>query len=359
MFTIVEQTIIVYGEVEMLINEENDLVRKVLDNFIEKTNLAVKIIHNFNKVNRYKDFEIEIIHEEYKWSFDVVVKKWINAAMLGLLIETQNKKNQKVIVITNYVMPKVATKMRQAGIQYIDAAGNIFIREFPLHIEITGKKLEDRVENRVGRRLFYPAGLQVIFGLLCLPRLENETYREIAGLTGVALGTVVWTFKDLKETGFIIETKDIRRRLVRKEELLRKWIEAYHERLRPKQMRGKYLARNNDWWKNTKIIDYDAEWGGEVGAATITNYLIPGVKTIYAKGNGVNKLILREGMLKDKKGDIEIINKFWNFQTPDNNNFIVPPILIYADLIGTGENRNIETARLIYAGEIEQHLKEV
>ena len=52
------------------------------------------------------------------------------------------------------------------------------------------------------KRTFKPAGLKVIYGFLCNPGLENKTYREIAAETDVALGTVDWIMKELKELGF-------------------------------------------------------------------------------------------------------------------------------------------------------------
>jgi hypothetical protein len=44
----------------------------------------------------------------------------------------------------------------------------------------------------------------------------------------------------------------------------------------------------------------------------------------------------------------EILKAFWNL--PDNEQYanVVPPLLAYADLMATGEGRNLETARLIY-----------
>ncbi|MEN8194772.1 MAG: type IV toxin-antitoxin system AbiEi family antitoxin, partial [Bacteroidota bacterium] len=342
---------------KMIINTENDLIRRILNNFVKTTNMEVRITQEFHKIDQHEDFEIEIIHEDHIWRYDVIVKQLINEATFGLILNTLHERTKKLIVITNYINPNVAKKMKQAGVQYMDAAGNMYMKELPLYIEIAGKKLGDRIESRAERRLFYPAGLQVIFGLLCIPELHNATYREIAKMTGAALGTVGWTFKDLREAGYLVEIKK-RRRLVQREDLLKKWIENYHERLRPKQLRGKYITNNFDWWRNINIADYDADWGGEVAAGLMTNYLIPGNKTIYAQGNGINKLILKERMVKDHKGDIELLNKFWNFRTQDKNKFIVPPILVYADLIGTGDERNIETARLIYDKEIVQHFRQ-
>lgn len=339
----------------MLKNDENNIIGVALNKLIELTGLNIEITHNLRQDFHEIDLELKIYHEEKRWNFEAIVKKWVTAPMVGLLANQIYNNDKEIIVITKYIAPGVAKQLRKIGIQYMDTAGNMFLKQLPLYIEITGKKLGEPVENRVERRVFNPAGLQVIFGLLCDPDMINATYREIAKLTGAALGTVGWTFRDLKENGYLTEAQNRGRMLVNKEKLMRKWIEAYYERLRPKQVRGRFKARDNDWWRNTNITDYEAVWGGEVGAARMTNYLMPEIKTIYAKGNTINKLILRERMKRDQTGDIEIINKFWNFETPEID--IAPPLLVYADLIGTGDERNIETARLIYAERIEKYIR--
>jgi hypothetical protein len=56
--------------------------------------------------------------------------------------------------------------------------------------------------------------------------------------------------------------------------------------------------------------------------------------------------------VRAEKGNVEILDKFWNFNYPEEQRHIVPPLLIYADLIRTADDRNIETAKIIYEREI-------
>jgi len=51
--------------------------------------------------------------------------------------------------------------------------------------------------------------------------------------------------KELKEEGFLLDMGKRGNRLVRKEELLRKWVVAYPERLRPKLIVGRFLCSEN------------------------------------------------------------------------------------------------------------------
>jgi hypothetical protein len=52
----------------------------------------------------------------------------------------------------------------------------------------------------------------------------------------------------------------------------------------------------------------------------------------------------------DEKGNLVIYKKFWKFNIAADT---VPVILVYADLINTGDPRNIETAKKLYNGLLE------
>ncbi|HDL64986.1 MAG TPA: hypothetical protein ENH12_06310, partial [Proteobacteria bacterium] len=89
----------------------------------------------------------------------------------------------------------------------------------------------------------------------------------------------------------------------------------------------------------------------EVAANILTKYLKPQYATIYAH-QPLGPILLQNRIKRDPDGDIEILTIFWNFRFKWNNPNIVHPILIYADLIATGDDRNIETARIIYEKEL-------
>jgi hypothetical protein len=65
------------------------------------------------------------------------------------------------------------------------------------------------------------------------------------------------------------------------------------------------------------------------------------------------QLLMGFRMQYDPHGNAEILKKFWNEEInrkirPD----IAPLIVVYADLLATGDARNLETARLLYDNEI-------
>jgi hypothetical protein len=47
-------------------------------------------------------------------------------------------------------------------------------------------------------------------------------------------------------------------------------------------------------------------------------------------------------------GNTEVLRAFWDPDLAEHPTNVVPPLLIYADLVATAEPRNLETAREVY-----------
>ncbi len=88
-------------------------------------------------------------------------------------------------------------------------------------------------------------------------------------------------------------------------------------------------------------------WGGEIAAAELTGYLKPERYTVYTD-KLPGKLIYKFKFQKDPHGNIEILTPFWTFKWNLAEKRYVPPLLIYADLMATGDARAIEAAEIIY-----------
>jgi hypothetical protein len=247
----------------------------------------------------------------------------------------------------------LAETLRNDGLEFLDTAGNAFINKPPIFIFIKGQKPKVEITKPLGARRNKPAGLKILFYLLCNPRFENESYRNISEAANVALGSVGWIMKELREQGFLIGIGKGRFKLIQKERLFHQWIEAYPGQLRPKQLLGRYNGER-DWWKNVALDGNRAQWGGEVAAARLTGYLKPESVTIYCDPDYVHQLLLENRLYKDDHGEIEVLAKFWKTAETKVPDQTVHPILIYADLLAAGNQRNVETAKLIYERHIIQ-----
>ncbi|MCX5852560.1 MAG: type IV toxin-antitoxin system AbiEi family antitoxin [Deltaproteobacteria bacterium] len=330
-------------------------------NVAEKVEIKVIDTQNFRTPDVRPDYLIQIITTHKQMDYIAEVKPTITKAhKLLLLMDKINRQlPHPLLLITRHVNADMAEQLRKDGVEFIDAAGNAYINRPPLYIFVKGNKpLEIEMPKHTPlKRAFNPTGLKVIYAFLCNKGLENKPYREIAAKTGIALGTITWIMYELRATGFLIDMEGRGKRLVHKDTLLKRWVTAYPERLKPKQMLGRFTGEP-DWWRKKRMNLYNAQWGGEVAAAKLTHYLEPQIVTIYTEADQINKLIIDNRLRKDARGNVEIFMRFWTHNEAAKHENTVHPILIYADLVATGNERNIETARIIYDEHVVQCIGE-
>lgn len=302
---------------------------------------------------------VRVRHGEQETLYLVEYKRNLRPANLGITLHQMERLAQPAMLITDHVAPDLADELKERGISFLDAAGNAYIKHTNLLIWVKGQKPAAKATAIHTGRAFQPTGLQVIFTLLCNPQAINLPYRELAKMAGVAHGTVGWVIPDLQQLGFVHDLQGKRgtRRLFEHERLLNQWADAYARVLRPRTLIGRYYVADFEGWNNWPIAEYGALWGGEPAAAMLTDYLRPGELTLYAeKMPGL--LAARQKFMKDAGPKhmvaVEVRKRFWNFPDNPKHNNMVPPLLVYADLLATGDARCIETAKIIYDGYIVQ-----
>ncbi|HEX7333411.1 MAG TPA: type IV toxin-antitoxin system AbiEi family antitoxin [Pyrinomonadaceae bacterium] len=328
-----------------------DILIQAVHSLADSTGLEAAIEAIEPRLRVGADAIVNVSDESKRWRFYVEIKPHLSSHTLGPAIAavTQIKKqHHSAALVSSYVNPSQAEKLRQLGIEFFDAAGNASFQQKGLHVFITGRK--PQAQKSLGRpaRAFNPTGSRLIFALLCQPGLENRPYREMAKEAGISLGAVNWIINDLKSLGHLVDLGARGRRLVNKKELLKRWTSAYPEQLRPKLMLGRFkTAQAPDWWQKADLPS-DAFWGGEVAAKLLTKYLRPGTVTIYSE-TILPKLQARHGLVRDPNGEVELLRRFWKFDHWDEKNLqTAPPLLVYADLVSTADERCLETAEIIY-----------
>lgn len=290
-----------------------------------------------------------VFGKEFVWCVEVK-NRLTKAAELQALIY-KDKTQHPFLLATGYVPPEAAARLHDGGIQFIDTVGNAFINQPPLLIFVKGNRPEKEETAIPAARLFKGVGLKIAYLLLCRPDLVDRPYRDLAEMTDVALGTVNGTMTELVQKGFILEMGKKGKKLLDRKTLFERWIAAYPDYLKPKLLLGRFRG-DGDWWKDIQLDPALAQWGGEVAAAKLTGYLKPGTVTLYADKNRLADLVIANRLKKDPQGNVEILERFWPQEHGLGEGDTVHPILIYADLAAIGEQRTMETARMIY----EQHL---
>jgi len=323
------------------------LIKTALEIFEQTTGLKAAYQNRLLDETKYPDGLVRIDHQNMQWIFAVQAKTRVTRATVAIEKTEAMNFQQERLLFTDYVTPPMADLMKNLDMFFIDAAGNAYINKLPLYVFIKGNKLPERAKTTPQRRLLKPTGLRVVFALLNNPDMINWPYRNVAKTTDVALGTVGWIFRDLKEMGFLLEMGGRKRRVTNLQTLLKRWVEAYPDQLRPKLVIDRFKAPHHDWWKKVNIVEHHACWGGEVAAAKLTQHLKPEKVVIYAN-EPPGKLIIGNKLRKANDGDVEILKPFWKFKHEFADQGIAPPLLVYTDLMATGDDRNIETAGIIY-----------
>jgi hypothetical protein len=335
---------------------EKTVIEKALDVFRKRTRIDADFLYGKTGKDLYGDGIVRLAYEGQHWEFKAEVKLRVNRATIALLMQKMDHAGD-VLLVTDYVNPELAEVMRNQGIFFIDAAGNAFIDAAPLYIFVKGEKPTKVGKAEPVKRLFKPGGLKLIFALLNNPGMEKDSYRHMAKAANVALGTVDFVMTELKELGFLIDMGKKGRQLLKTGQLLRRWVEAYPENLKPKLVQEKFRTNAHHWWKDIKPVDFDLFWGGEIAAAKLTGHIKPEMYAIYTD-KLPGKLIYKFKFKKDPNGNVEFVTPFWTFGWELAEKKIVPPLLIYADLMATGDARAIEAAEMIYAKYIARLIRE-
>jgi hypothetical protein len=257
------------------------------------------------------------------------------------------------LLVTPYMTEALAEECRRLDLPFVDTAGNLFVRTGTTYIYIIGRARPDHIGRRTYQAVT-PAGMKILFALLCKPELAGRAYRQIAAAAQVALGTVGPVLHDLEVRGFLRPRAKGLVALERSDELLREWVIQYPATLRPKLNGRRYAADRN------RILDLDlkdvgAYWGGEVAADRLTGYLKPEHLLVYTRGV-LNDLLIQGRMRLAAHGETEILDAFWNPELDRTEEPLAPPLLVYADLMMTGDTRNLETAKIIYEQYLEPAL---
>ena len=324
-------------------------------NTISPLECAIEPAHVLHNEGQYYLVKGKIFGKEFVWC--VEVKKNLTKTGEIQVLLNMDKMQHPFFLATRYIPPEAATRLRNAGIQFIDTVGNAFVNQPPLLIVVQGNKPEKGETALTTARIFRGVGLKIVYLFLCQPELVERTYRDLAEMTNVALGTVKSTMTELIQKGFVFDMGKKGKKLQDNKKLFERWIAAYPDYLKPKLLIGRFRG-DGDWWKDIPLDPTLAQWGGEIAAAKLTGYLKPDTVTLYADKHRFGELVIANKLKKDPKGNIEILERFWPLENVVDEGDTVHPILIYADLVAIGDQRTMETARIIYEQYIDQYFRQ-
>ncbi len=321
----------------------NDLIYEATSKLEQLINIPIEI------TNREQDCDAQLTIKGQQ--FIVEAKSAIRTSNQGIVLsqlqQLKLQNDRPIIVIADFISKNSTEILKESGINYIDTAGNAFIKHKELIFLIEGQKKVNK-ERTNQPRAFQEAGLKILFILLSNPEHLHDAYRTIADKADVSLGSVSHVMAELEDLNYLLKTKD-KRILKNKKELLERWIVEYNAVLRPRIVRKRMRFINADDIRNWRTINTQANngvilWGGEPGGALLTENLRPEKFTVFTDLE-LAEVAKALHLVPDQDGEVEVLQKFWN--TDFENTNVAPTLLVYADLINSGFSRNFETAKQI------------
>lgn len=288
-------------------------------------------------------------------SYSVVVKRRLTPSSLGAVLaqlrQPADAGQPPVLLITDHVNPPLAKRLQESQQQFADAAGNAYLETADFLVLIRGRKPDAKQIALRASRGFSNSRLKVLFALICDPQLAAAPYRSIAAAANVALGSLPAVVAELqRDESLLVQHRQ--RRLNASKRLLDEWAQAYAIGLRGRTLSGRHVAGNFAGWRDWHLHPAHARWGGEPAARLLGCDLRPGVLTLY--GDRLPARLVADGHLApagpaDYQGLLELRKPFWGETLAAGAGpQTVPPALIYADLLATGNVRCCAAAQTIY-----------
>jgi len=249
-----------------------------------------------------------------------------------------------VLLIAEEMSAGIMRQLHKVGIQAMDAAGNCYIKAGSLMVFCQGKKGD--VVKAKETLSFKEPGVKVLYFILANPGNVNKPFREIQAHTGVGLATINKLFTSLKQSGYLF-TSAKGRHLKKLDGLLAIFVDNYCRIIKPKAFvtTMKFLPGGRERWLETEL-PHGMQWGGEPGAYVRDGYLVPEVWDVYS--SAASQELVRERIaIPARDGEIRVYRKFW--MEEENT---APALIIYADLMGSGDSRCIEAAQRVMNNEL-------
>jgi hypothetical protein len=317
------------------------------------------VVFNLKRLTNLEDIYFESAGQRMRYDYDLIingvsfaceVRSQISKANYNLVVQqlgrVKEQTQKPLIVAARHFSPEAFERLPQEGVSVVESSGNCKIVAPPLFININGQKSVQVKESK--GKAFTEAGLKVIFYFLLDDDNINKPYRQINEETGLSLGTIKNVVEELMNGMYVIKTAK-GRYLKNKKELLDIWQTYYNQTLKPKLMVKEMEfvdAESRREWEKIALPE-GVCWGGEGGAYITDHYLVPEQFDIYTDVPSV-RLMMTKKMRFEANGSIKVYQKFWK---DGDDEKVAPKILIYADLMGSGNSRCIEAAqRLIGNG---------
>ena len=330
-------------------SSEAQLITEALDGLRVSTGITGRLISELGRVDA--NVSLQVAGKSLQYVCEV--KQNIDRFLTLDDLKARSVTNQSTLLVCNPLTNAMAARCHALDIQFIDTAGNAYITDGAgVLINVTGRKMEKASLIAAREMTITPAALRMMFAFLAEPSMLNAPYRDISKSVQVSTGAIGKVFETLEARGFIGTAPGGNRIINSPELMLSEWATGYMSRLRPKLRKFRFTAPNPGYLENGWNPGYRVSaWGGEVAAEILTKHLNPATYTIYMdmeeEPSALPDMVKQFRLRADPHGLIEVVQAFWNMDYFAESFPTVPLHLVYADLLGTHDPRNLAVAKQI------------
>jgi len=268
------------------------------------------------------------------------------ALVSDLIARASSRATTPLILFAPYVSPEMGALLASRGINFVDRAGNCHLDlggRYVAHVE--GRKLRQSSDAPGGIRA---PGFRLIFALLVEPDLLNASARNLARASGVSLGTASNVLRRLEHDRIVVQTKS-KRHLVRRDDLVERWIAGYAETLRPLLFAGRFQTPDKDpptlEDRVAALLGPDGTWawGGAAAAFNLTKHYRSDETVLHVEAPS-SDLPRRLKALPHRAGRLILLGVPGPLAFRGKVPHTVHPLLIYTELVLSGSDRAREAA---------------
>jgi hypothetical protein len=329
--------------------------RRLNQQLNQLTNLSfVKMIH----IQHGENASVRIDTAIGSFKFEVrLVRSYLDRPLANDLIQIvkglRGRGQSELLLLARYVPRPTAERLAEAGVNFLDEAGNMNLTlGAHYHSLIVGRPEVRSAE----KRSLGPAAIQVLITLAAQPETWDWPIRQLASVAGVSKTVAAQVRQRLVEEGTLKEGEDGQWRVLDPEALRERCLSGYSRLLRPRLLIDRFRSLETDADKFVaEFIQIVSRPGnnyaltGGVGAFALQHFY-RGPETVIFVDEITPDIERRAKLLRDPRGPVLLLRGFGEpfvWASSRRGVSVAHPLLIYLELLQQDDPRAHEAAERV------------
>ncbi len=332
-----------------------DAKRRLKQRLFQLTNLSfVKMIH----IQHGEHSSVRVDTAAGSFNFDVrLVRSYLDRTLANDLIQIakglKGRGQSDLLLLARYVPRPTGERLAEAGVNFLDEAGNMNLAlGSNYHSLILGKPEIRSAEKRSPG----PAAIQVLITLAAQSETWDWSIRDLASVAGVSKTVAAEVRQKLVEEGTLKKGEDGQYQLLTPQDIRERCLSGYSQLLRPRLVINRFRSMETDADKfAAEFIRIISQPGkkyaltGGAGAFALQHFY-RGPETAIFVEELTPDIERRARLLADPRGPITLLRGFGEpfvFSSRVHDVSVAHPLLIHLELLQQDDPRAHEAAERI------------